>query len=153
MKKITLLMCCAAGIVGFAGGCQNTVNTVENADKSAAPVYVSDKRVVTDGALRDRLAVSKVATGDSPNGLMMVQVEVTNMRTGFFSEAWSSMTGENPYRINYRFRWFDEKGMAVSGISAVWQEKIIYPGESAYLESVAPTRECRDFLLDLQEGE
>ncbi|MDD4816768.1 MAG: YcfL family protein [Victivallaceae bacterium] len=153
MNRISILACCAAGLLGMAGGCQNTVNTVENADKSAAPTYVNDKRVVTDGALRNRLAVAKVAVGESPNGMMVVQVEVTNMRTGFFSEAWSSMTGENPYRINYRFRWFDEKGMAVSGISSVWQEKIIYPGESAYLESVAPSRDCRDFLLDLQEAE
>ena len=38
-------------------GCQNTVNTVENADKAMTPNTIQDMRFITDGFLKDRLAL------------------------------------------------------------------------------------------------
>ena len=40
-------------------GCQNTVNTVENADKTMTPDTIRDARFITDGFLRDRLALDR----------------------------------------------------------------------------------------------
>jgi len=150
--KTSLNMLALAAVLGCVA-CQNTVNTVENSDKSYTRNVVNDRRVVTDGALRDRLAVTDVATSTAKSGLLRVQVSVTNMRTGFFSEAWSGMTGENPYRVNYRFRWFDEDGMAVNSPNSVWKTAIIQPGETKFLTSVAPNADCADFMLDLEEAD
>ncbi len=152
MNKLNLAVFTAMAAVGLTG-CQNTVNSVENADKNAIVQNVNDKRVVTDRFLRDRLAVTGVNVATNSNGLMQAQVAMVNTRTGFFSQIWSGMTGENPYNVNYRFRWMDENGMAQSGPTSTWQQKIIIPGETVYFQSVAPSSYCKDFMLDIKEAE
>ena len=47
--------------------------------------------------------------------------------------------------------WLDSRGMAVS--DGVWMTKLVKPGETVYFQSVAPTRQCRDFILNMKEVE
>ena len=112
MKKTCLLGWFAAALMLAA--CQDTVNTVENADKTMTPNTIADARFVTDGFLKDRLGLQSVTMGRTADGFKRVQLEVINLRTGVLSQAWSGITGENPYKIRYRFTWFDEDGMAVN---------------------------------------
>ncbi len=149
--KITLP---AAGLLLLlTAGCQNTVNTVENADKSAASTTIKDKRFVTDGFLRNRLLLRSVHLAPGASGNMVVEVAATNVRTGFFSELWSSLTGENPYPVDYKFTWQNAAGMTVETPLSAWRTVQVIPGETVYFKSVAPTPECRDFILNVKESE
>ena len=151
MKKTCLLGWFAAAMILAA--CQNTVNTVENADKTMTPNTIADARFVTDGFLKDRLGLQSVTMGKTADGFKRVQLEVINLRTGVLSQAWSGITGENPYKIRYRFTWFDEDGMAVNNtVLADWRDATIIPGETLFLQSVAPTKNCSDFKISLKEA-
>lgn len=151
MKKTCLLGWFAAAMMLAA--CQNTVNTVENADKTMTPNTIADARFVTDGFLKDRLGLQSVTMGKTADGFKRVQLEVINLRTGVLSQAWSGITGENPYKIRYRFTWFDEDGMAVNNtVLADWRDATIIPGETLFLQSVAPTKNCSDFKISLKEA-
>ena len=151
MKKTCLLGLFAAAMMLAA--CQDTVNTVENADKTMTPNTIADARFVTDGFLKDRLGLQSVTMGRTADGFKRVQLEVINLRTGVLSQAWSGITGENPYKIRYRFTWFDEDGMAVNNtVLADWRDATIIPGETLFLQSVAPTKNCSDFKISLKEA-
>ena len=152
MKKICLMGWFAA--IVMLAACQNSVNTVENADKTMTPNTISDSRFVTDGFLKRRLALQSLTTGRTADGFMRAQLEVVNVRTGVLSEAWSDITGENPYKIRYRFTWFTEDGMAVNNtVLADWQDATIIPGETLFLQSVAPYKNCNDFKISLREAD
>ena len=152
MKKICMIGWFAA--VVMLAACQNSVNTVENADKNMTPNTISDSRFVTDGFLKRRLALQSLTTGRTADGFMRAQLEVVNVRTGVFAEAWSDITGENPYKIRYRFTWFTEDGMAVNNtVLADWQDATIIPGETLFLQSVAPYKNCNDFKISLREAD
>ena len=138
MKKLWLSLL-SGGLLLAGTGCQNTVNRVENADKTMTPNVVNDKRFVTDGFLADRLQLTGINT--------------VNVRVGFFSQMWSGLTGENPYRIQYRFTWFDKDGMAVDSIVSTWKEMTVIPGEEVQIQSIAPSRDCKDFSISLKEAE
>lgn len=147
-------ICVLAGGLLFAGvGCQNTVNRVENAERSMVQNVIHDKRFITDGFLEDRLLLTGVNTAETPDGFLRVQLTAVNARVGFFPEMWSSITGENPYKIQYRFTWFDRNGMAMDSILSTWQEMTVIPGEEVQIQSVAPSRDCRDFTVSLREAE
>lgn len=134
--------------------CQNTVNSLENKDKHANPNAISDQRFVTDGFLRDRLRLENVDVNNSAMGIMQVQVKAINVRVGVWDQMWSSMTGDNPYTVSYRFTWLNSAGMAVNSLSSSnWQNKIIYPGETVYFQATAPSNDCKDFLLNIREAQ
>ena len=154
MKKICLMGLGLFAAAMMLAACQNSVNTVENADKNMTPNTISDARFVTDGFLKRRLALQSLTTGRTADGFMRAQLEVVNVRTGVFSEAWSDITGENPYKIRYRFTWFTEDGMAVNNtVLADWQDATIIPGETLFLQSVAPYKNCSDFKISLREAD
>ena len=150
MKNILKPLSIAAVCLVVAA-CQNTVNTVENADKSATPNVIRDARFVTDGWLRDRLALRSVKTAVSPTGLLVVEVTATNVRTSAFAQTWSGMTGDVPYTVDYKFVWQDANGITVDTPLSIWQFKQIQPGETVFFKSTAPTPECKDFILNLKE--
>ena len=154
MKKICLMGLGLFAAAMMLAACQNSVNTVENADKNMTPNTISDARFVTDGFLKRRLALQSLTTGRTADGFMRAQLEIVNVRTGVLSEAWSDITGENPYKIRYRFTWFTEDGMAVNNtVLADWQDATIIPGETLFLQSVAPYKNCNDFKISLREAD
>ena len=154
MKKIGLTGCLAAAAIVMLAACQNSVNTVENADKTMTPNTINDARFVTDGFLKNRLALQSLTLGKTADGFKRAQLEVVNMRTGVVAQAWSGITGENPYKIRYRFTWFTEDGMAVNNtVLADWQDATIIPGETLFLQSVAPYKNCNDFKISLREAD
>lgn len=147
--KFTALFLFLALVVS---GCQDTVNTIENSDRNMQPEVIQDSRFVTDVFLRDRLALKDLTIAKTGDGFMRAQVEVINLRTGVFSQLWSGITGENPYKIRYKFVWFTGDGMAVESVLSDWRDATIIPGESLFLQSVAPLKECSDFKISLKEA-
>lgn len=152
MKK-TGLFILLGGLLLAVAGCQNTVNRVENSDKTMTPNVINDKRFITDGFLADRLKLTGVITSTTADGLLRVQITAVNVRVGFFAQMWTGMTGENPYRIQYKFTWFDKDGMAVDSILSTWHEITVIPGEQVQIQSVAPNRDCKDFSINLKEAD
>lgn len=140
-----------AAVLLVLAGCQNTVNTIENADKTMTPNTITDTRFVTDGFLKDRLALKKIDVSATSDGFMRVQLEAVNLRVGAFTQTWSGLKGDNPYKIRYKFTWFTQDGMAVSTLLSDWQDATVIPGETVYLQSVAPSKDCRDFKISLKE--
>lgn len=148
-------LCCVIvlGMLLSSVGCQNTVNSVENKDKTMRPDVIASARVVTDGFLKNRLLLKSVEKAETSDGFLKIQVTAVNARTGFWSELWSGMTGGNPYRIDYKFDWLDKNGMKVDTILSRWRQRTIKPGETVYFNSVSPTKNCKDFMLELKEAE
>ena len=134
----------ALTVCGFLAACQNSVNTIENTDKSATPNDIRDSRFVTDGWLSERLALRYVRTAVAPSGFLTVEVAATNVRTGVWS-------GNSPYSVDYKFVWQDANGMTVDTPLSIWKTVKVKPGETVYFKTVAPTRQCKDFILNLKE--
>ena len=150
--KHSMLVCGAAVLSALCfAGCQDTVNTVENRDLAMNPNAVDTRAFSTDSFCRDRLALLSFRRSMTPGGVMMVQAAVRSERYGFWSEMWSGMTGTNPYHVLYRFNWLDENGMEVSTAANAWQPVIFNPGETKYLQGVAPNSRCKDFVLSVME--
>ncbi len=143
---LTLLACLAIF------GCQNTVNTLENEEKSAVSDPVANRRISTDAFLRDRLLFRSVKMTPNASGSMTVEVAATNIRTGFFAQIWSWMTNENPFPVDYKFTWQDARGMTVETTLSAWRTVRIAPGETVYFKAVAPAPQCKDFILNLKES-
>lgn len=151
MKRKTIGFA-ACALLFLLAGCQDTVNTIENQEKHATPSFIQDKRYITDSFLRDRLRLISVnATDRTPDGHMKVQITARNVRVGFFSEAWSGLTGENPYKVAYKFTWLDENGMKVESINSAWLSTWVKPGETVFFTSVAPHIRCKDFIFNVKE--
>ena len=150
--RISMFICGAAMLSALClAGCQDTVNTVENRDLAMNPSAVDTRAFSTDSFCRDRLALLSFRRSMTPGGVMMVQAAIRSERYGFWSELWSGITHENPYHVLYRFDWMDENGMAVSTAANAWQGAIFAPGETKYLQGVAPNSRCKDFVLSVRE--
>ena len=150
MKKSVYAVLTAAVVV-ICTGCQNTVNTVENEQKEYTKNYVRSKNISTDSYLRSRLMIDSINKTELPSGFTQAQVTLRSNRVGFFSEMWSHITGENPYKISYRFNWLDLNGMEVQTASSVWQELDLIPGETRRIQSMGPNPRCKDFVVSIKE--
>ena len=150
MKKTFRTMggCLAALLLA---GCQNTVNTVENTNKTMQPNNIEDTRFVTDGFLKDRLVLKNVRTSRTGENFLKVQIEATNVRTGAFAQTWSWMKDDHPYKVMYKFDWFDQDGMQVQSVVSNWRQTTVIPGESVYFQGVAPSAACNDFRISVKE--
>lgn len=142
--KLRMSLTALAAVLLAAAGCHNSVNSVENAEKAAVPAAVADRRVVTDGFLRDRLKITDVAAAETEGGMLRVQVTAVNDRTGLFGSG-------DAYAVDYKFTWFDHDGIQVDSSVTTWQTRRVKPGETIHFRSSAPSPRCRDFRLELKE--
>lgn len=150
MKKINSLILVTFGIISavLLNSCVDSVNTVENANKTMTPQFVKNKRVITDGYLRDRLEVVRVDRQTLPDGLLKIQVTLRSNRVGWWDAIWQ---GSDPYNVTYRFTWLDKDGMEVQTASSTWVELEVMPGEVTRISSISPNERCKDFVLNLRE--
>ena len=150
MRNTYMLAALLLGILFFTG-CQNTANTIENANQRANVQHVADRRFITDPFLRDRLGVRRIIEGETQTGIMQVPLEVINLRTGVVDQAITGITGENPYTVEYKFTWFDDRGMEISNLNSGWKRITIIPGQITQIKGVAPDIYCKDFQISLKE--
>ena len=151
-KSNWLALITLAAAAWLGGGCQDTVNTMDNADRQMAPQSLDTRRFISDSFCRDRLTLLAMNRAQTPGGMMMVQATLRSERYGFWSELWSWITDENPYHVAYKFEWFDANGMRINSATGAWQTEIFIPGETKYLQGVAPNDKCRDFSLSVKEA-
>ena len=147
MKKLKTTFARFATVLGiiFLAGCfADSVNTLESENQTMKPKNIQDKRVITDSFLARRLLLTSVRESKAKGGLMRIQVGMKNNRTGIFSS-------NEPYRIVYRFSWFDGDGTEVPLMDEnFWKEKYIIPGDDVTISSIAPNKKCKDFKLRLK---
>jgi uncharacterized protein YcfL len=137
-------------MVLLAVGCQDTTNTINSMEPMNVKGIKTDQ-VITDSFLKGRLKVIRINQAKTNTGLMHVQVGLRNNRTGVFSEWWSSYNKENPYSIAYKFTWFDVNGMMVNNNTGNWLFANVIPGDTLWLQAIAPNERCKNFSLSLKE--
>ena len=137
--RLTLLSALGLAAVSVLGGCKSTtVNTISR-EPGAQRQMITDKRVITDRTLANKVYVIGVAEAPTPGGLLQIQVEVWN-RT------------KSRARFNYVFEWFDANGMLVNPTSTALIQAVIEGGETRLISSLAPTPLCKDFRVKFIEG-
>lgn len=128
-------------LVGFAAGCNNSVNTISNAGVNAEITRVNDLRVNTDSRLAKRLCLTEIRESETNDGFKRIQVFLKN-------------TTNSTYFFVYRFDWYDNKGVEVEIPDGDgWIRKSVVAGDDITLTSVAPKKECADFKLHLKTVE
>lgn len=135
MNKLIAFSVFAA--LGLLVGCSSaSINTVENARKSAAMQVMRDARVDTDLNLADDFGVVRLNTAENAAGILRVQAEMENFTR-------SRMT------INAMIEWYDETAMRIDTAGGGWQQYVFEPRESRSVVFTAPSREARDFRLKM----
>ena len=147
-KSVKLALAVLAAMM--LAGCLSTANTISNADPNMNPTPIRQERLITDKALARRLEVVSLNGAINDNGLMEVQLEAINTRTGFWSGLWSSMTGDTPYEVDYKVTWLNSQGMVVDSLMSTWRRVTVIPGETLSIHSVAPNQDCQDFRINIK---
>lgn len=124
----------------LAGCRSNSVNTVENAAKSAPMTILRDTRVTTDPAFADDFGVVRINTAENAAGLLRVQLELENF-------------AHKRCTVNVRLEWYDASAMCLETAGGGWQQYVFEPRESRSLVFTAPVREACDFRLKLIKPE
>jgi uncharacterized protein YcfL len=139
MKPTPLFLSFAAVVALLGAGCGSTrVNTVEPAQSSAQRQMVSDKRVLSDQSLNNRVRIVGLNTSTGPEGFLRVQLEVQNLT-------------RRPARFTYRVEWFDENAMLIELPAANATPRVIESQEILTVGAVAPTPRAKDFRIKLLE--
>jgi len=135
MKNNPLLLAGAAcGAALFLGGCGATMNTLGPADTVAQRQMVSDKRLITDTSLHNRVQPVGINTATGPGGFLKIQVELQN-------------TTGSAHNFTYRIEWFDENGMILNSPTTAAIPRHIEGGETVSITATAPTDRAKDFRI------
>jgi uncharacterized protein YcfL len=139
MKTGIFLMLAGLLLLLAVCGCSNSMNSVENAQKTGQRQMVPDQRAVTDKSLASKVSIVGVNSAMTPGGFLKVQIELLN-------------TARSLQRFSYHFEWFDANGMQLSTLTPAEIPDEIQGGEDKFISSVAPTPACRDFRVKFIEN-
>lgn len=128
----------ASGLMLFAGGCANNVNTYERADAQATPNYVADKRIITDNTLAGTFKVTAINQATVSGNLLKIQATVENLKS-------SART------LNYKFEWVDRDGMAIDSPNETWKILKLQGRETGTINTVSINPRAVDFRLKFRE--
>lgn len=82
-------------------------------------------------------------------GLIVAQVSAGTRPLGFFR--WSFI-GINPYKLRYKFIWYDVTGKLLPASTPVeYQIRTTLPGDLVEFSAVAPNEECKIFSFCVEE--
>ncbi|MBQ9693335.1 MAG: YcfL family protein [Kiritimatiellae bacterium] len=132
------MMLWTLGILLAVTGCTGvSVNSVENANKSAMMQIIADKRVDTDPHLADDFGIVRLNTAENAAGILRVQAEMENFT-------------RDPLTVNLKVEWYDANAMRIDTAGGGWQQQVFNPRESKSIAFTAPSRDARDFRIKLQ---
>lgn len=127
-----------AATCALSTGCRSVkpqpVNTVEPAIREGDTHYISDSRIITDPMLHKMLSISPPNTAWTPEGLLMVQLQLANLTNEMES-------------VEYRFEWTDENGMLFQTPASRWIPIKLKPRDSQLVQGIAPNPRVRDFIF------
>jgi uncharacterized protein YcfL len=137
--KTGIFLTLAGALLLAVAGCSNSMNSVENAQKSGQRQMLADQRAVTDTGLSKKVSVVGVNSAMTPGGFLKVQIELLN-------------TTRSLQRFSYHFEWFDANGMQLTTLTPAEIPDEIQGGEDKFISSVAPTPACKDFRVKFIEN-
>ena len=137
MKQSLFMMGLLCGLMTFVGCVGVSVNSIENANKSARMRIIADARVETDLQFADDFGVVRINTAPNASGFLRVQMEMEN-----FTRDRMTVTGQ--------MEWYDGDAMRIETASGGWQQYTFEPRESRSITFTAPTPDARDFRFKLQ---
>jgi uncharacterized protein YcfL len=137
--KTGIFLTLAGALLLAVSGCSNSMNSVENAQKTGHRQMISDQRAVTDKGLASKVSIVGVNSAMTPGGFLKVQIELLN-------------TTGSLQRFSYHFEWFDADGMQLTTLTAAEIPDVIQGGEDKFISSVAPTPACKDFRVKFIEN-
>ena len=138
MKKATLALACVLLGAATISSCAS-VNTVERETPIGTRHVITDKRVITDESLGNKVSIVGVNDATTPGGFLQIQIEVLN-------------ESRSMQDFNYRIEWFDMNGMALNTPSSVWIPRQIEGKETLTITAVAPTPTAKDFRVKFLEN-
>ncbi len=138
MKLSHLLLALAS--VSLMAGCASTINTVENANKSAAMRIMDDTRIETDAHLAEDFAIVRMNKAENAAGFLRVQMEMENFTRSYLT-------------VYAKIEWYDENAMIIETAGGGWQQYVFEPRESRSVVFTAPSRNARDFRLKLKDAD
>lgn len=140
--RILALAAVAGGVALIGAGCRTAsvkaqnVNTVEPAFPKGSPHYISDRRLITDPALHDTIAIGAVNTAHTRSGLLQVEIQLVNLT-------------DRPQSVEYRYEWTDDNKMQVQTPASRWVLLKLKPHEAMVAPGVAPAPEVVDFVFKM----
>jgi uncharacterized protein YcfL len=139
-SNILLLASAACGTALLLGGCAATRNSIEPVGMTAQRQMLSDKRLIIDAGLHNRVQPIGINTFTGSGGSLKIQIELQN-------------TTGSAQKFTYRIEWFDENGMIINTPAAVAIPHSIEGGETLVITVMAPTDRAKDFRIKFLEAE
>ncbi len=134
MKLVTMLGLIMS--IMLLVSCRDSVNLIENQEKTMERNSVLYDKIITDSSVNKRLKVERIDRASLPTGLLKIQARIRN-------------TSTKPFKFSYRFIWYNKTGMEVNTPASTWIEKDILGGDTTNLSAVSPNPQCADFELKL----
>ncbi len=123
-----------AAVATLAGACTSS-NVYET--KNARPNAIEFDSKISNPFLKGRVDVTSCYVGQTPDGLLRVQVNIQN-RSG----------GNAQYM--YAFTWFDASGLKIGNNHDFWTRREMNTGASGEISGLAPTKGTVDWRLEIR---
>ena len=138
-RKTTTAALFAASALLLLPGCQSPVTTgVSTAVSVSGDRIVDASLQVDDRGVARHVSLVGATTHLLPNGLLRVQARLAS-------------TDRREFRIQYRFRWFDEAGLEVTtGGGSPWIAAVLHGGEDIPLSGVSPRPDVSAFTVSVR---
>lgn len=135
-RKPTAAALFAASALLLLQGCQSPVTSgVSTAVAVTGDRIVEASLQVDDRGVARHVSLVGATTQLLPNGLLRVQARLAS-------------TDRRDFKIQYRFRWFDEAGMEVTtGGGSPWIVVVLHGGEDVPLSGVSPLPDVSAFTV------
>ncbi len=92
-------------------------------------------------------------SGPGADAVVLMDVRTVREPNSLSAQVTMRNDAGEPLRLRYRFTWLDAAGLAVGAGSPTdaWLSVSLAPYEVRYLRATAPSGDCADFRLYLQE--
>jgi uncharacterized protein YcfL len=104
---------------------------------TARPNAIDFQSKISNPFLRDRVNVTSVFVGQTPDGCLRVQPNIQNT------------SGANVFYM-YRFTWFDAQGLKLSTNTDFWTRRELNAGGIDEITAVSPTNKAVDWRLEIR---
>ena len=106
--------------------------------QSGTVIETYPRTVITENSklLSNTLRVEEVNIQER-NDLLSAQIRVVN-------------STQRNYSYAYRFRWLREDGTQIASSAQIWRPLRLNARESGFLNAMAPTKDAKDFILDVR---
>ncbi len=99
----------------------------------------SQNVVIDDFGLGKRIEIERAAQGEV-NGLIQARVPIKSIT-------------DKTLNLQYRFYWYDEQGLELSGSDTPWLQAILYGRDHVTLQGMAPSTQATQYRVLIREAD